>query len=141
MTMIKRLIVTLVIALCAYTANAQTLYIYGGENHTVFLGKFNASPTDGDSIWNSFSEHGNKFNANCIWNQFGDYGNQFNSYCPWNQFSSDVPILVDIKGNSYGKFNSSNKNSIVRKVCKLASTIQGCTDLSLADWYEILFED
>ena len=139
--MIKKLILIIVFAFCAYASNAQILYIFGGEDNKVYLGKFNAPPTDPDSIWNSYGEYGNKFNSDCIWNKFGDYGNKFNSYSPWNNYSSEAPILVDKDRKYYGMFQVSNKNSIVRKVCKLGTTIQDSSDLDLRDWYEILFED
>lgn len=33
-------------------ALAQVLYIYGGKDHDVYLGKLNASEYDSESIWN-----------------------------------------------------------------------------------------
>ncbi len=38
----KRAIITLTMMLCMVSLQAQTLLIYGGSDHDVFLGKLNA---------------------------------------------------------------------------------------------------
>ena len=125
--------------LTSMIANAQTIYIMGGKDHSVFLGLFNASPYDSRSIWNAYGSYGSKYNSDCIWNEYGTYGSKYNSYCPWNKYSSEAPILVDKEGNNYVYFNESNKNEVVRRVFKAAESIMD-GDLSLSEWYDLLFK-
>ena len=113
--------------------------IMGGEDHDEFLGYLNTSPYDSKSIWNEYGTYGNEYNTDCIWNEYGTYGNEYSSYSPWNEYSSDVPILIDANGNYYGKFNSSNQNAVVRRICKLASAIIS-GKLELDEAYEMIFE-
>ena len=134
----KKFILLVFFAFIALTLNAQRILIYGGEDNEVFLGILNAPPSDSKSIWNEYSEYGNKYNSESIWNAYGTYGSEYNSYCPWNEYSSSSPILLDSSGNYYGKFNSSNSNDIVRKICELGTTIQK-SDKDLDFWYELLF--
>ena len=67
---------------------SQTLYIYGGEDHDVFLGKLNAS----------------KYDSKSIWNEYGTYGSAYSSYSPFNSYASYPPVIVDEEGNFYGYF-------------------------------------
>lgn len=52
----KRAIATLAMLLCMVSLQAQTLLIYGGSDHDVFLGKLNADCYDSESIWNESTE-------------------------------------------------------------------------------------
>ena len=83
---------------------SQTLYIYGGEDHDVFLGKLNASKYDSKSIWNEYGTYGSEYNANSIWNEYGTYGSAYSSYSPFNSYASYPPVIVDEEGNFYGYF-------------------------------------
>ena len=40
------------------------LYIWGGEDQDVYLGKLNGSKYDSESIWNKYGKYGNKYNSN-----------------------------------------------------------------------------
>lgn len=83
---------------------SQTLYIYGGEDHDVFLGKLNASKYDSKSIWNEYGTYGSEYNTNSIWNEYGTYGSEYSSYSPFNSYASYPPVIVDEEGNFYGYF-------------------------------------
>lgn len=56
----KRTIATLAMLLCMVSLQAQTLLIYGGSDHDVFLGKLNADCYDSESIWNEYGTYGSK---------------------------------------------------------------------------------
>lgn len=98
----KKLIGLLFCLLLCGTTIAQTLYIYGGKDHDVYLGKFNGSKYDTESIWNSNGKYGSKYNANSIWNTNGTYGGKFSQYSPWNSNASYPPVLKDERGKEYG---------------------------------------
>jgi hypothetical protein len=133
----------LVILLCATaTVAAQTLYIYGGREHDVFLGCLNGSKYDSNSIWNEYGQYGNKYNTNSIWNSYGTYGNKYNDLSPWNEYAAYPPVLLDQQGNFYGYFTR-NKYKNKRADFKLVTTIYTYYDLIAKDvkaWYDKLFE-
>ena len=80
----------------------RELLIFGGRNRDFYLGKFNASPNDSDSIWNQHGEFGSKYKSNSIWNSAGSYGSSYSSFSPFCSYASDPPELRDREGNSYG---------------------------------------
>lgn len=85
-------------------SKSQTLHLYAGDDHKVYLGCLNCSNYDSNSIWNEYGTYGNRYNSNSIWNQYGKYGNSYNSTCPWNSYASNPPVVVDKEGNFYGYF-------------------------------------
>jgi len=87
-------------------APAISLYLYGGNNNSVYLGCLTCNQYDNESICNKFGTYGNSFNNLSIWNQFGTYGNSFNSYSPWNSFSSYGPVIIGSNGFNYGYFTT-----------------------------------
>jgi hypothetical protein len=120
----------------------QTLHLYGGKNHDVYLGCLNCNSYDQNSIWNEYGKYGNSYNSNCIWNEYGTYGNEYNSYSPWNSYSNDPPVVVDIEGNFYGYFTV-NEYKSKRAEFKLALVIYKYHELIREDvdkWYDKLFE-
>lgn len=62
--------------------NGQTLHLYGGPNHDVYLGCLNCNNYDSNSIWNTYGNYGSVYNSNSIWNKYGTYGSEYNSYSP-----------------------------------------------------------
>ena len=144
----KRIIIALLVSFAAlflttFTASAQRLLIWGGENHRTFLGCLNGSPMDSESIWNSFGDYGNHFNSNCIWNSFGDYGNPFSSYSPWNEFTTTPPGVYDAKGNFYG-YHTRNKSLPKRINMELTDMICTFYDMipdDVSKWYDRLFNE
>lgn len=121
----KRAIATLAMLLCMVSLQAQTLLIYGGSDHDVFLGKLNADCYDSESIWN----------------EYGTYGSKYSSYSPWNEYASTPPVVVDSRGNFYGyltanEFISQRYSSrLVDFICRHYKQIRD----DLSSWYNELF--
>ena len=121
----KRTIATLAMLLCMVSLQAQTLLIYGGSDHDVFLGKLNADCYDSESIWN----------------EYGTYGSEYSSYSPWNEYASTPPVIVDSRGNFYGyltanEFISQRYSSrLVDFICRHYKQIRD----DLSSWYNELF--
>lgn len=120
---------------------SQTLYIYGGEDHDVFLGKLNASKYDSKSIWNEYGTYGSEYNTNSIWNEYGTYGSEYSSYSPFNSYASYPPVIVDEEGNFYGyftvnKYKSKRANfDLVNIICEYYESIREDVD----EWYDKIF--
>mgnify|MGYP001666944880 FL=1 len=120
---------------------SQTLYIYGGEDHDVFLDKLNASKYDSKSIWNEYGTYGSEYNANSIWNEYGTYGSAYSSYSPFNSYASYPPVIVDEEGNFYGyftvnKYKSKRANfDLVNIICEYYESIREDVD----EWYDKIF--
>lgn len=120
---------------------SQTLYIYGGEDHDVFLGKLNASKYDSKSIWNEYGTYGSEYNTNSIWNEYGTYGSAYSSYSPFNSYASYPPVIVDEDGNFYGyftvnKYKSKRANfDLVNIICEYYESIREDVD----EWYDKIF--
>jgi hypothetical protein len=122
---------------------AQTLHLYGGQNHDVYLGCINCDKYNSSSIWNTYGKHGSKYNPFSIWNEFGTYGSKYNSYSPWNAYSNNSPVVVDGQGNFYGYFTL-NEYANQRADFGLALTIYKYYDLirdDVAKWYDKIFNN
>ena len=118
----------------------QTLYIYGGQDYTVFLGILNASKYNSDSIWNKYGEYGSKYNSNSIWNKYGEFGGKYGMYSPFNDYALYPPILVDSQNNFYGYFTSGNRIdradfALIDIICKYHEKIAE----DPGSWYEKIF--
>jgi hypothetical protein len=87
-------------------AQDEDILIFGGDDHKEFLGCLSCSEFDGQSVWNKFSSHGweNNFGT---WNKFGQFKSEFSSYSACNKYASDPPVIVDRKGNFYGRLTVS----------------------------------
>ena len=120
----EKIFVLVLLFLCPF-AQAQTLKIYGGADHDVYLGKLNASNFDSESIWNSY----------------GTYGSEYSSYSPFNEYASNPPVLVDDDGNFYGYFTINTYKS-KRANFDLVNIIYEYYDLirdDVSKWYDKLF--
>lgn len=120
---------------------STTLYIYGGRNESVYLGKLNASKFDSESIWNQFGEYGSYLRTESIWNEYGTYGSELSSYSPFNDLASNPPVLRDKNGNFYGYFTSNKYKvdranySVIDKICDNHKRIRK----DVSKWYDKLF--
>ena len=121
----------LVIVISSFV-KGQSLLIFGGKNHDVFLGCLNCDKYQDKSIWNKYGDYGSKYNAKCIWNKYGVYGGKYSDYSPFNKYASYPPVLVDKDGNFYGYF-SADKYFSKRTSSKLA--------LFIIDYWEAIAED
>jgi len=138
----KIFFLTLLFLTITTIASSQTLHLYGGKNHDVYLGCLNCDKYNSNSIWNAYGTYGSKYNSNSIWNAYGTYGSKYNSYSPWNAYSSDPPVVVDKEGNFYGYFTV-NAYKDKRADFGLALTIYKYYDLIMDDvskWYDKIFE-
>ena len=137
----KRILFIIVAVFSFNLAYSQTLLLYGGEDHDVYLGKLNASEYDSESIWNEYGRFGSKYNANSIWNEYGRYGSAYSSYSPFNEYATYPPIIVDSQGNFYGyftlnKYKSQRANlDLVNIICTYFEEIREDVD----DWYDKIF--
>ena len=102
--------------LCMVSLQAQTLLIYGGSDHDVFLGKLNADCYDSESIWNEYGTYGSKYSSKSIWNEYGTYGSEYSSYSPWNEYASTPPVVVDSRGNFYGYLKRIHLPTLLLKI-------------------------
>ncbi|RYE00602.1 MAG: hypothetical protein EOP50_03505 [Sphingobacteriales bacterium] len=115
----KFLISAIIIFLGNLDASSQSLLIFGGQGHNVYLGCLNCGKYESSSIWNKYGENGSKYNTKSIWNQYGTYGGKYSNYSPFNSYATYPPVLVDADGNFYGYFTA-NKYFSKRTNSKLA---------------------
>lgn len=102
----RKYVIIVCLLTLSFFASGQTLMIFGGDNHDVYLGKLNASEYDSESIWNEYSS----------------YGSDYSSYSPFNEYAAYPPVIVDAKGNFYGYFTV-NEHKPKRAEFKLALII------------------
>jgi hypothetical protein len=108
MPMRSQLAAMFAVLLIAAPAAAQEddILIFGGKDHEKFLGCLSCGEFDGQSVWNKFSTHGWE-NGFGTWNKFGQFKGEFSPYSACNKFANDPPVLVDRKGNFYGRLSVS----------------------------------
>lgn len=128
----KKLLLLILGFLLSLSIQSQTLLIYGGDNHDVFLGCLNCSKYDSNSIWNKYGDNGSKYNTNSIWNKYSDYSGKYSNNSPFNKYASNPPVLVDPDGNFYGYFTA-DKYFSKRTTNQLA--------LLIIDNWEIISDD
>lgn len=80
-----------------------TLLLYGGQNQKQFLGCLNCSELDSKSVHNDLGPYGSDLSQTSIKNGLSPYGSPFSSYSACNELAMNPPIIVDPKGNSYGR--------------------------------------
>ena len=117
----KRIATALVLSLFFAVTYAQTsskirlhepykIYAQDGGKR-VYLGRL-ARPSHPESIFNSFSQYGNKNDKSSIWNGYGTYGNKFSTRSPWNEFSSTPPMLVNKNNEVVGYFTTNESKCV-----------------------------
>ena len=138
----KKLLFLIVTIFSFSLSYAQTLLIFGGDDHDVYLGKLNASKYDSESIWNKYGQYGSKYNSKSIWNEYGRYGGKYSNYSPFNPYATHPPVLVDSQGNFYGYFTANKYKSqrakfdLVNTICEYYEKI--CEDVEW--WYDKIFK-
>lgn len=139
---LKALLAALVIALSSYTGSAQTLSLYGGEKHDVYLGCYNCGKYDSKSIWNDIGDYGSKYKTESIWNSSGTYGSKYSNFSPFYDNASYPPVLKDENGKFYAYFTANKYKSQCLET-KAALAIYEYWDLipnDLSKWYDKLFK-
>ncbi|MDO4764181.1 MAG: hypothetical protein Q4A00_07350 [Flavobacteriaceae bacterium] len=136
----KRIIYLLL--LVTGSISAQTLHIYGGKKHDMYLGCLNCDRNESNSIWNRYGNYGDKYNSNSIWNRYGDYGSRYSDTSPWNKYASNPPVIVDKQGNFYGYFTVDkykDKRADFDLVLYLYEYYDEIRD-DVGEWYEKIFD-
>lgn len=137
----KKFLVILLFTLCNFVF-AQTLLLYGGKNHDIFLGCLNCPSYDTKSIWCNYGDYGSNYGTKSIWTNYGDYGSNYSSLSPWTTYADKPPVVVDTEGNFYG-YLTLNKGISKRANFKLANILYEYHDLIRKDvdgWYKKLFK-
>ena len=92
------------------TARAQDrkplsqLLLVADNDEGTFLGTF-GDESEADSIFYDLGNYGSRFSSTSIFNQFSEYGSEFSTYSAFNEFAAHPPIIVDYKGNVYGRLS------------------------------------
>jgi hypothetical protein len=110
----KAVIILFFILLLSMPVFSQSLMLFGGRNHDVFLGYLNHNQYESDSIWNQYGNFGSKYNSDSIWNQYGTYGSRYSSDSPFNPYAQNPPVIVDPDGNFYGYFTLNRSKNPTR---------------------------
>jgi hypothetical protein len=102
----------------------RKLMAFGGPSHEIYLGCLNCSEFASDSVFNEFGAHGSEFRTNSLLNQFGRFGSPYSGNSACNPYASDPPVVVDNKGNYYGRLTI-NAYKDPTKIQSLAAWIAG----------------
>lgn len=87
----------------AFARTTPKLMIFGGDNHTVYLGCLNCSEYASDSVKNAYGPHGSAYSQESILNHYGPYGSPYSSESACNEYATDPPVIVDNAGRYYGR--------------------------------------
>lgn len=79
------------------------LMIFGGTNHTVYLGCLNCSEYAADSVKNVYGTYGSPYSQDSIFNRFGPYGSPYSAGSACSEYATDPPVIVDQAGRYYGR--------------------------------------
>ena len=79
------------------------LMVFGGPGHQTYLGCLSCSGYDSESVFNDYGPHGGPYSVNSIHNPYGQFGSAYSIYGACNPFASDPPVIVDERGNFYGR--------------------------------------
>ena len=137
----KKFITIICMLLFEHLVFGQTLMIFGGDDHDVYLGKLNASEYDSESIWNEYGSYGNSYSSTSIWNEYSSYGSDYSSYSPFNEYATYPPVIVDAQGNFYGYFTVNEYKSkraefnLVLIIYKYYKQIRE----DVSEWYDEIF--
>ena len=79
------------------------LMLFGGLNHTTYLGCLNCADYATDSISNEYGTHGSQYSSDSIKNHYSQYGSAYSIYSSCSPYATDPPVIVDSNGNYYGR--------------------------------------
>ena len=83
--------------------SSAKLMLFGGLNHTTYLGCVNCSDYASDSIFNQYGSHGSKYATESVLNPYGQYGSRYSTYGACSPYASDPPVIVDGNGQFFGR--------------------------------------
>jgi hypothetical protein len=98
------LIALAILAAAPASATDRSLFLFGGIDHSEFLGCVTCFNSAAFSVWNPNSDYGSTTHENSIWNKNGKYGSRASLLSPWNPRAPNPPVVVDRAGNLYGYF-------------------------------------
>lgn len=87
------------------------LMIFGGPNHSTYLGCLSCNEYASDSLFNEFSSHGSSYGAASIFNAYGSFGSKYSSTSACNPYATDPPVIVDGSGKYYGRLTVNRARS------------------------------
>lgn len=101
----KKLIIILCLLLLTGSLFAVSLseIIIVAEDGT-FLGTFESEYAS-NSVYNQYGTYGSPYSSRSIMNPYGTYGSDYSQYSPFNAYSSQGPLLMDRRGNNYGRLS------------------------------------
>lgn len=80
---------------------AQAPSIYSNDGQWKYLGKLSSNRYDADSTSNPYGMYGSKYSADSINNPYGVYGSKYSPYSPNNPYTTQAPILVAPRSNTW----------------------------------------
>jgi hypothetical protein len=90
----------------SFYANTQPrILIFGGHDHTTYLGCMSCSEYAADSIMNKYGQHGSLYSSVSIWNHYSTFGSRYSSESACNRYANDPPVIVDSEGGYYGRLS------------------------------------
>ncbi len=94
--------------------------LFGGTNHTVYLGCLNCSEYASDSVKNSYGTHGSAYSSESIFNHYGPYGSAYSTESACSEYASDPPVIVDQNGKYYGRLTLNSYHAQIGMGAELA---------------------
>lgn len=88
----------------------KELLVFGGDNHTEFLGCLTCSAMDRTSVFNQYGIHGSPYGRASIANHFSANGNAYGRHSACNPYAADPPVVVDREGHYYGTLTVNETN-------------------------------
>lgn len=85
---------------------AALLISFSGLSAANYIGNYNTSRYDANSVKNSYGQHGSQYSSNSINNPYGQYGSPYSSKSATNPYATDAPKLYDQNGNYRGKLSA-----------------------------------
>jgi hypothetical protein len=83
--------------------SSRKIMVFGGENHSVYLGCLSCTQYDAESVFNSYGKHGSQYATASVLNPYGQYGSKYSRTGACNPYASDPPVIVDERGTYYGR--------------------------------------
>ena len=126
--------ISVILFACCALANQQALaqstpiLIFGGRDHSQFLGCISCDKLEANSVWNELSQYG-WYNSIGVWSSIQPLKSSMSEYSACSQFSTEPPVLVDHSGNFYGYL--SVNQFMTNSVCAFTGNQNACLALQV----------
>lgn len=87
------------------------IMLFGGANHSTYLGCLSCNEYSAESVFNEFGTHGSQYSSASIFNSFGPFGSKYSATSACNPYASDPPVIVDSTGKYYGRLTVNRARS------------------------------